>query len=134
MAMLDPYISNSTLLPYLAYIILFLGVFLLIQLVGKFLEHTLKAVRVNILNRILGGIIGFVKIAFLASLIFWLSEKASVLPPELLEKSRSYNTLKGFAPMVIDKITEWLPFLRDLLHQIEQFFEQLIQKSPNGQA
>lgn len=115
--------GKSAWLPYVTYVVSFLIIFFLIQMIGKLLEKVLKITSLNLANRILGALLGLVKVAFFISLIFWLSKHARIIPPEVLEQSFSYRIIGGFAPFTISIISDLIPQFHDLVLKVEDFFD-----------
>lgn len=131
MAYFKPTLGSSFWLPYLCYLIVFLGVFLLIQLLGKALEKILKITQLNFLNRLMGAILSVLKISFFISLIFWLTDQAELINKPIKEQALSYQYLSPIAPLAIEKTTHVFPLLKNAVSDLELFFEGIGEKLPD---
>jgi membrane protein required for colicin V production len=118
--------DKSPWVPYFAYIIVFMCFYILVFAIGKQLNQLIRSINLNILNRIAGAALGACEIIFIFSFLIWLTEQIDVIPSSIKEKSLSYKYFKDIAPAVISLVTSWLPFFRDTISQIEEFFNHLI--------
>ncbi len=123
-----PTLGNSFWLPYLCYLAVFLGVFFLIQLLGKSLEKMLKITQLNFINRLMGALLSVLKITFFISLIFWLSDQAELFSQPIKEQALSYQYIGPIAPLVIEKTTHIFPLLESAVNDLEIFFEEVSRK------
>jgi len=93
-----------------AFAITFLGIVLLILLVGKLLTRLAGIIALGILNRILGGLFGIVKFAFILSVIIMFLEginsNIGFLKEEHVETSILYKPVKSIAPMILPPLLE----------------------------
>lgn len=125
--------SDAEWVFYAGYLLSFLVVFIGVQLMGSGLEKFLKATRLNFINRILGALGGFLKILFLVSLIFWLLDQAEGLDTAFKSEVLSYTYAAPVAPWLINKVTAYFPFLKDLIAEAEVFFKNLNQQIQQSQ-
>lgn len=117
--------GRSNFLPYLAYLIVFLAVFFLIQLLGKSVEKLLKITQLNFLNRLCGAILGLFKICFLIGLIFWLTDQAGFLGTSFKKGVISFDYIMPIAPFIVNKTTQLFPLLGDVVAELKDFFGNL---------
>ena len=115
--------------PYFAYIIVFLCFYILVYAIGKQLNQLIRSINLNIFNRIAGAALGVCKVIFIFSFLIWLTEQIDVIPLSIKEKSLSYKYFKDIAPAVISLVTSWMPFFKDTISQIEDFFDHLIMRA-----
>lgn len=118
--------EKSPWVPYFAYIIVFLCFYLLVSAIGKQVNQLIRSINLNIFNRIAGAALGACKIIFIFSFLIWLTEQIDVIPSNIKGKSLSYKYFKDIAPAVISLVSSWMPYFRDTISQIEDFFSQLI--------
>ncbi|GAB2761698.1 CvpA family protein [Salinimicrobium soli] len=95
-------------LAILAFAFTFFIVAFLISLAGKFLTKMAHIVALGLVNRLLGGIFGMVKMAFLASLFFMLFDYFGYFQPdeETKENSVLYLPVRAMAPIILPRIIE----------------------------
>jgi membrane protein required for colicin V production len=109
-------------LPFFAYLLTFMGAFLIVIWFGKLVERLVKASSLGIANKLSGAALGVLKACFLISLLFWLQDRVDVLPEKEKKGSFAYRTLNGFAPGVIGTATAWVPWVKDEIQDIEKSF------------
>jgi membrane protein required for colicin V production len=120
--------EKSPWIPYFAYIIVFIGFYILVYAIGKQIHNLIVTINLNIFNRIAGAALGACKIIFIFSFLIWLTEQIDVIPSNIKEKSLSYKYFKDIAPAVISMVSSWIPYFRDTISQIEDFFDHLLKK------
>lgn len=109
---LDPYLDISEQwLGVISFVITFIGVVFLVNILGKILEKTIKMVALGMINRIAGSLFSVLKTALIMSfLLFFLNQFDSVfdiLSEETKEKSLFYEPIQKVAPNI-------LPVMKDL--------------------
>jgi membrane protein required for colicin V production len=128
LVLMNRFVPNpkSEWLPYVFYIIIFVAIYVIVFFLGKYIEKLLKLVNLNLFNRIAGLVFGTFKGIFLFSLIIWLSQQASFLPDTYKEKSFFYKYFKDIAPAIIDVFSSLVPVFRDVISQVEDFFDKIV--------
>ncbi|MEA3497210.1 MAG: CvpA family protein [Bacteroidota bacterium] len=111
--------------PYLAYIVVFIGIYFLIHWVGKLLEKFIKIAQLNLINGLAGALIGAFKIIFIFSLILWISEQSKILPLKFKEKSMLFQYVEPIAPTTINFISDNLSVFKGLVSDVEGYFEEI---------
>jgi len=89
-------------------LITFIGVFLLVRLIGNRTEALLQAVHLNVVNKIAGGLLQAVFFCYLLSLVIWAVNKANLISPGIQSSSITYSyiiTLPDAGKKVIHKLT-----------------------------
>jgi membrane protein required for colicin V production len=118
--------DKSPWVPYIAYIIVFVCFYILVYVIGKQVDNLINAIKLNFFNRIAGAALGACKIIIIFSFLLWLTEQIDAIPASIKEKSLSYKYFKDIAPAVIELVSSWIPFFKDLVSQVENLFDQLI--------
>ena len=89
---------------YAAFALTFVGIVVAVSLAGKLLTKIASFAALGILNRILGGIFGFLKIAFILSVILSFFMKMNNTIPfvskEQIKASIFIEPVKNLAPMI----------------------------------
>lgn len=114
----------STFIPYAAFILLFIGTLLLINLLGKLLKKILDMTLLGKVDNLVGALVGILKWAFLLSLLLWLSASVGIhVPLDLREDTMIYPVIEGFAPMAVDRLGNFVPFIEGLIETVNEMFE-----------
>ncbi|MBT3301955.1 MAG: CvpA family protein [Bacteroidetes bacterium] len=116
---------NSKWLPYIAYIVVFLGIFLAIITLAKLLQRIIKTAQLNIFNRLAGALFGFVKVVLLFSLLLWITDQVDVIPAKMKNESISYRYLEPVSPQIISFFTGYKEDAKGSIEQVEDFFENI---------
>ncbi|MCK5693041.1 MAG: CvpA family protein [Bacteroidales bacterium] len=101
----------------IAFSVAFVSIVLLVHLVAFVVEKLIKAVALNLVNRLLGMGFGLLVTAFVISMILWpvnqVNEEKQLIKPERIESSLLYRPLSDFAPAVFPylKKQEWKEFI-----------------------
>ena len=107
----------------LAFAITFIVIVLIITLTGKLLTKLAEVIMLGILNRILGGLFGILKVAFILSVILMfvssLAERLNFINEETKESSVLYNMVQPLAPLLLPNILKEVDALDDDQHAPE---------------
>lgn len=91
-----------------AFAITFVLIIIVVSLLGKFLTKLADLAALGLINKILGGIFGLVKIGLVLSivLVFFhrINATVSFVDDETLEESILYESVKGIAPEIFPSI------------------------------
>lgn len=118
---------NGNLLPYIAFIVIFILIVVGLNLLGKILKKVLDMTLLGSVDNLSGLILGTLKWAFGISVILWLTSYVGMLIPDsYVEDSILYSYIEPIAPVTVDYISTILPFANNLFEMIED----LIQSTP----
>ena len=122
MDVLDDHFSiNGHLLPYISFIIIFVGIIVLVNLLGKTLKKIVEMALLGPVDKIAGAIVSAIKWAFGLSIIIWLTDSFGVsFFNNWAEDSVIYSYLLPVAPVVVESISALLPFAQDLFESIRE--------------
>ncbi len=101
----------------IAFSVAFVSIVLVIHLLAFLVEKLIKAVALNLVNRLLGMGIGLLVTAFVLSMILWpvnqINAEKQIIKPERIEGSILYKPLSAFAPAVFPylKKQDWKEFI-----------------------
>lgn len=107
----------------LSYVILFVGVMLLVRLIGKAIQSSLEVVMLGFVNKVIGGILYALVTSVIWSSILWIGTKMTLISPETIAASKTYTYFEPIAPWVFDHIGKVLPFAKDIFGDLQQFFD-----------
>lgn len=109
----------------LSYVLIFVAVAYAIKLGGRAIERAMDAVSLGWLNRMAGGAFSTFTIAFVWSAFLWLAYKVGALGPETIAVSKTYSFISPIAPWVLGKIGLILPFVKDMMQQLQLLSDKL---------
>lgn len=116
---------NARWLPFLSFALVFIGVILLVNLMGKAVEKTLELGMMGWANR-LGGVLMYLFIhLFVFSVILFYANQLHLISESAKSQSHSYSLLQPLAPRIIEGIGQIIPFIKDVFKDLEHFFNQL---------
>jgi membrane protein required for colicin V production len=111
-----------------SYLVLFIGVVLLVRLIGNIIEKAAEGIMLGIINKLIGGILYAFLGAVLWSSLLWIGAKAHIISPETIATSKTYASLSELAPWFFHQVGKLLPFAQDTFGKLEHFFDTV-----NGQ-
>lgn len=119
MLLLDEhYDINENVLPYAAFGVVFLIVVIGISLLGKAFKSSLEKTVLGSSDKLLGGMLGILKTAFMLSVLIWIFTALHVYVPEsFTEDAWLYPAIARFAPEVTSWIGQIFPVFSDLFGQ-----------------
>lgn len=119
--------SESNLIDILSFALIFVGVLILVNLIGRAVAGIVKLALLGWLDRILGVLFAIVKYAFVLSIFIHilnsLDKLYHFLPAEKLAESRLYDFVSSIAPAVF-------PYLQNLQEStggLEHIFNKVTQ-------
>lgn len=101
----------------IAFSVAFVTIVILVHLIAYLAERVIRAVALNLVNRLLGMGFGLLVTAFVISMILWpvnqINAEKQIIKPEHIEGSLLYKPLSAFAPAVFPylKKQEWKEFV-----------------------
>lgn len=102
---------HSEFLSTIAFLLTFIGIVVLIHILGKILDNTVKAVALGFLNRLAGIIFGVLKTAVILSILLLLfdsvDENVHILPSKQKAESKIYSPMKQLVPTLFPFIKLW---------------------------
>lgn len=119
---------NSKWLPLLSFIIVFVIAVLIVQLVGKAIEHIFTMSLLGWVNKLGGALVyaGMYTLAF--SVLLFFAEKMHLISADTASSSKAYSIIGGLGPSIIETVGAVLPFIKNSFHELENYFETLGQK------
>ena len=115
------------LLPFVAFIFVFIVVVLLVRLGAKIIESMIELAMLGWANRV-GGVLLYLLMYFFAfSIVLFYAVKLGLLKSQMLQASNTYPLLEPLAPRVISALGALLPWFKNTFGQLEQFFSSLPQ-------
>lgn len=122
---LTPLMETSRFIPFLSYLIVFVGVFIAVYFIGKTLEKLVSLAQLGFADKFFGAVFSVIKMMFFIGLFLWLCSSIGVLPEAMKTESFIYRNFLSKAPQAVSVLTEYIPFTKNLLTQINSFFDNL---------
>jgi len=95
----------------IAFLLTFIAIVILVHILGKVLDNTVKAVALGFLNRLAGIIFGVLKTAVILSIFLLLfdgiDENVHILPEKQKADSKMYSPMKQLVPTLFPFIKLW---------------------------
>ncbi len=111
---------EESILPVLSFIIIFIGVLILIILLGKFLTRVLHQTLLGSIDQYAGALVGILKAAFGLGCLLWLLDKSGLkIPVEYTDESFVYTWLTEYSPSVIKLLGKIIPF-QDVMDKVKE--------------
>lgn len=104
---------------FFAYLIIFIGTYLLVTWFGKMVHGLLKIVQLGFMNKLAGLAFGILKTIYFLSMILLLVNKFGIIEQSTLNGSFVYEAIKEIAPWITEMVTYLLPFLKSTLVDLE---------------
>lgn len=99
---------SASTINLVAFAVTFIIIIVLISLAGKLLTKLADLIALGIINKILGGAFGLLKMAFLVSVIILffnaVNSKHAIIDKDTIETSILYAPVAGIAPFVLPTI------------------------------
>lgn len=97
--------------PYLSFLIIFFPTVFLIRKVGWLMRKTLRMTFLGTLDGVLGALLGGITALFGLSVLIWLVSKTGFsFPDTWMKNNQFYIFAEGFAPKIISKVLDWIPY------------------------
>ncbi|TDN88105.1 membrane protein required for colicin V production [Salegentibacter sp. 24] len=117
---------DSRYLNLIAFAITFILILFLVTLAGKILTKMAGFAALGIVNKLLGGVFGLLKMGFIASVVIMFfaatNEEIDLVDQESLEASKLYKPVKVIAPIILPSVIREAKE-RDILDQENDFLE-----------
>lgn len=111
------------LLPFLSFLVVFIGVILGVRLVGLILKKVVDFTPLGMFDTILGGLLGALKWCFGLSLLLYVSNLAGIaVSQETARQSLIYPFVLKSTPFVLEVLGFVLPFLKVMLTTLKGLF------------
>lgn len=106
----------------ISFAVTFILIVFLVSLAGRMLTKVAAFAALGIVNKLLGGVFGLLKSAFVASVIIMFfkatNERIEIVEDKTLEESILYSPVEGIAPIILPSIIKQVKE-RDLLNDDE---------------
>ena len=121
MTLLDEYLEDfDNLLPFISFLVIFLAILLLINLLGKVIKKMVDMTLLGGVDKFAGAIVGIAKWAIGLSIVLWLTNNFGIELPGQNEELVLYPFITDLAPNVIEAASVVMPFAEELFDSIKE--------------
>lgn len=110
-------------LPFISFIIIIVAIIFVAKISSSIVVNIFQVALLDWFNKLCGIVIFVALYAIVLSGFLFFLEKMSILKPETLLNSKTYNIIQPIAPKVISFFGNILPFVKESLQQLEGFFK-----------
>jgi membrane protein required for colicin V production len=111
----DEFDIDETILPYVAFAVVFIVILIAVRLVGKIIKVSIDKTFLGRLDQVAGAGLGLLKAAFLLSVSLWIMDSLDFdLPEKWTNNSWLLPKIESFAPQVTVWLGNYIPFFRDI--------------------
>jgi len=130
---IQPYIKNSlsiesSFLPILSFAITFIGIVLVVRVIGFIVDKIIKLVALGFISRVLGGVFGVLKTAYIISALLLIVNTfdyyLNLIPLEQKNASVLYRPLSNMIPSIAPNVSDG----NSLINEAEKIWEEAEQK------
>lgn len=111
-----------------SYIVLFIGVVLLVRLIGSMVEKAAEGLLLGTVNKLLGGLLYAFMGAVVWSSLLWIGARAHIIPDPTIKESVSYVSIAALAPWFFEVAGSLLPFAKDTFGKLGHLFDTINQQ------
>jgi membrane protein required for colicin V production len=111
------------LLPYITFIVTFIGIILLVHFAGMILKKVIDFTPFGFFDNILGGMLGALKWCLAISLLLYVSEMAGIeITEQTADSSTVYPVILKATPYALSILGYVLPFVTALVDSLKEYF------------
>lgn len=125
-SLLSDYIEGyDSLLPIIAFSIIFIGIIIGLNLVGKAVKKILDLTLLGSLDDVIGSLMGIIKWALFISIFLWIFESfGGSISQDTVSDSILYKPIASFAPKLFDVFSGLFPYFMDFFEQSKELVNQ----------
>ena len=117
----DKFDLSGKLLPYLSFLLIFIVIIVLVNLIGRAVKKMLDMTLLGSFDNLAGALIGVFKWAFGLSVLIWIFNYFEINPiNQYSEEAILYPMVTSFAPSVVNYISALIPFAEDLFSSVQE--------------
>lgn len=106
---------DKTVLPYIAFSIVFIGIVIVVSLLGRLIKASIDKNFLGSVDQASGALLGLLKSAFMASVGIWIISSLRVnMLEHWTENSWLYPKVAAFAPFITSWIGKFIPMFKGI--------------------
>ncbi|MFT5884844.1 MAG: membrane protein required for colicin V production [Arcticibacterium sp.] len=115
---------GGRMLPYLSFLLIFFPSIYAINKIGWIFRKALRITFLGMFDGLAGAALGAVQWFFGLSVLIWIGSAIGVgIPDRFLVDSEVYPFLESFAPIVVDKVSGYLPSMGEVFDKFNELGE-----------
>jgi membrane protein required for colicin V production len=115
----------APLLPYIIFIVIFIGVVLAVRRLGYAIRENIRYTLLGSFDSIAGAVVGLLKVAFAVSTIIWIIQTAGIeVPVKYTRDTLVYPVLAEMGPKSVKMLSMIFPFIKQLVESIKHLFQK----------
>jgi membrane protein required for colicin V production len=115
---------QSKYLPLISFFLIFFTVLFIVNLLSVFFEKAATTLFLGTINKIIGGILWASLMILLFSTVLWFVDQMHFIDLTVKQRSKTYPYLISLSPLLIDQISQAMPYFRGMFDILEKFFYQ----------
>lgn len=113
------------ILPVIVFTLLFIGIIILLNWIGKLLKKVLDMTLFGSIDDIVGAVLGIVKWALVISIFFWVFNSfGGKFSSEVTAESFLYEPVSSFAPSLFSLVSSVFPFIEEFFNNSREFIKE----------
>ncbi len=113
-----------------SYIVLFVGVVIIVNLLAKLVQKAVDGLMLGTVNMLAGGIVYAAVGIVLWSSLLWIGGHMHIIGAETIASSKTYVWFSKIAPWFFEQAGKLMPFAKDTFSKLESFFDTVNHKIP----
>ncbi|MBS1566346.1 MAG: CvpA family protein [Bacteroidetes bacterium] len=122
--------AGARWLPFIAFLLVFLGVALLVRLGAKAIEKMVELAMLGWVNRLAGIVLYLLLYMIVLSVVLFYAEKIHLIAAQTIADSKTYPFIQPWGPKVMEFMGKIIPFFSNMFHELEAFFANVSGKIP----
>jgi len=110
-------------LPFLAFIIILIAVWILVRIGSKLIETSLELVMLGWVNRLAGIVLYALIYATILSIVLFYANQMHLLQPSMFSDSKSYSFVQPLGPKIMELFGKLLPSFKEAFHELTAFLK-----------
>jgi membrane protein required for colicin V production len=110
----DRFNVDQKVLPYFAFGIVFIGIVIVVSLIGRMIKLSLDKSFLGRVDEAAGALLGIVKTVFMLSVALWILDSLKVNMEPWSKDSWLYPRVAIFAPKLTDWVAKLMPVFKDV--------------------
>jgi membrane protein required for colicin V production len=118
------YEGFGNLLPFVAFLVLFVLIIVVVNLIGTILKRIIDWTPLGIFDNVAGSLIGIVKSVLILSILIWLISGLNInIPGSFMDDSKLLPIVSGFSSRLSEFISTIFPSFDVFIKTMEDLFE-----------
>jgi len=107
---IQKHINAGDYIEIIAFVVTFIGIVIAVRFVAKAIEKVANFAALGIINKLAGGVFGFLKAAVIVSFLLFIINKTdkyfTIIPKDVKQESKIYRHIVDLAPSIYNKLED----------------------------